>query len=141
MSPYESVPNLFYTFELKSNFNFIKILYFPYLLYPLKYIFFTVLSHNKFYGGELMATKTRIFFNNDKVLDSNEKRSIENKYIDNLQQEKDAALNLCKTLSETTKNKDDIIHDLRASNQKKDDIISKLQSICGSGVGTANGNK
>ena len=88
-----------------------------------------------------MATKTRIFFNNDKVLDSNEKRSIENKYIDNLQQEKDAALNLCKTLSETTKNKDDIIHDLRASNQKKDDIISKLQSICGSGVGTANGNK
>lgn len=88
-----------------------------------------------------MQVNERFYIKNGGSIDSMEKKSIENKFIDSLQKEKQAAFDMNESLKSTNKDKDEIIFELRNTINKKDKIINKLQSICGSGVGTANGNK
>lgn len=88
-----------------------------------------------------MQENERFYIKNGSNIDLKEKKSIENKYIDTLQKEKQAAFDMNETLKLTNKDKDEIISEMRNTINQKDEIINKLQSICGSGVGTANGNK
>lgn len=76
-----------------------------------------------------MQENERFYIKNGSNIDLKEKKSIENKYIDTLQKEKQAAFDMNETLKLTNKDKDEIISETVVAELELQMVIRNCDNV------------